>query len=705
MVSLRTRLSLAGLAVVLCALAVLASAPTAQGGGAVWLVNSAVDDLQPEFCDSQTPGGCTLREAILAANANDGFADTIIFGVDSVELVDELPYFTDPAGVIVDGALGSTRVLIKPADDTTVDFGFVFTGADFVADITVKNFYLTGFLWDSIQVCAKPSDLGTCDGPAGGITLDKVFVSSDTYAGINILGTAIYNVQMTDVNAFSNGASGIVVQSATELSGIHFDGGETRGNGGDGYNLSGSFATNISFSGTTAFLNEGRGYQIATDVLNGLTMSNILVDRNGSNGVNVDVTGGLVNVQVTDSTFTDNEDHAVFIQAANFRNGLFSDNDFDDECCTAVAMAATDEINEVTVQNNAFTVNGAAVVYFAQRGSGNVVTGNTISGAAHGINVAGAESSDSIQVRITRNSISDITYSGIDLMKSGEDDKPGLTPNDTGDADVGPNRLLNFPEFSGVTAEAITGTTCANCLVELFVADLSAGSRGDGVNFLRDATADGNGNFSVSLCQLNQPAGTVVTATATDADGNTSEFSTNVALISATANCPTPTATVPPTATPTATPVGQTPTATPTPSPVGQTPTATPTPTPVGQTPTATPVGQTPTATPSATATLAPGQRTWGNTDCSADGIRSRDGQAVGKFVLQGTALTQTEPCPDVGSIVTVDGVQRNWGNWDCSADGIRSRDGQSTGKFVLQGAALTQTEPCPDIGAAVSVN
>jgi parallel beta-helix repeat protein len=100
-----------------------------------------------------------------------------------------------------------------------------------------------------------------------------------------------------------------------------------------------------------------------------------------------------------------------------------------------------------------------------------------------------------------------------------------------------------------------------------------------------------------------------------------------------------------------------------------------------------------------------PGQKTWGNSDCSADGIRSRDAQAVGKFVLQGTPLTQTEPCPDVGSTVTVDGVERTWGNWDCSADGIRSRDAQASGKFVLQGTPLTQTEPCPDVGAAVQVS
>jgi hypothetical protein len=95
----------------------------------------------------------------------------------------------------------------------------------------------------------------------------------------------------------------------------------------------------------------------------------------------------------------------------------------------------------------------------------------------------------------------------------------------------------------------------------------------------------------------------------------------------------------------------------------------------------------------------------WGNTDCSADGVKSRDAQAVGKFVLQGTPLVQTEPCPDVGQSVTVDGVIRVWGNWDCSLDGIRSRDAQASGKLVLQGTPLTQTQPCPAVGASVTLS
>jgi len=132
------------------------------------------------------------------------------------------------------------------------------------------------------------------------------------------------------------------------------------------------------------------------------------------------------------------------------------------------------------------------------------------------------------------------------------------------------------------------------------------------------------------------------------------------------------------------------------------TPSATPTPGPsASATPSATP---TPSASPSPSPSGTTVQRIWGNSDCSADGIRSRDAQAVGKFVLQGTPLTQTEECPDVGSSVTVNGTQRVWGNWDCSLDGVRSRDAQATGKFVLQGTPLTQTAPCPGIGSLVTV-
>jgi hypothetical protein len=114
--------------------------------------------------------------------------------------------------------------------------------------------------------------------------------------------------------------------------------------------------------------------------------------------------------------------------------------------------------------------------------------------------------------------------------------------------------------------------------------------------------------------------------------------------------------------------------------------TATPTPTPV-VTPTPTPVGT---------------SRIWGDVDCGGD-IAPRDGQAILKNVLGQNPLSQTEPCPNVGSQVTVDGVSRIWGDVDCGGD-IAPRDAQAILKNVLGQNALSQTQPCPVVGSTVQV-
>ena len=74
---------------------------------------------------------------------------------------------------------------------------------------------------------------------------------------------------------------------------------------------------------------------------------------------------------------------------------------------------------------------------FAGVGGGNIISSNGV----HGVAVNGA---DTINNQILRNSIYDNVFAGIDL---GTD---GFTPNDSGDADTGPNLLQNYPEFISV---------------------------------------------------------------------------------------------------------------------------------------------------------------------------------------------------------------------------------------------------------------
>ncbi len=259
---------------------------------------------------------------------------------------------------------------------------------------------------------------------------------------------------------------------------------------------------------------------------------------------------------------------------------------------------------------NVISGNGGPGVGLTEMASGNLIQGNDI-----GLNAAGApalgNTGPGVAVvsgegnRILANRIGGNQGLGIDL---GSD---GVTPNDTGDGDVGPNRLQNFPVL---TRAVTTGVSCTiegtlnsqpgrTYRIEFFAsAACDPSGYGEGAIFLgaTEATTDGAGNAAFSAhTPLGAPPGSVITLTATDGEGNTSEFSR---CISSTFQTPTPTLTGTATPTPTATGTAtETPTSTPTPS---ASPTASPSPTePLTATPSA---STTVTATPSPSGTTSP---------------------------------------------------------------------------------------------------
>lgn len=150
-------------------------------------------------------------------------------------------------------------------------------------------------------------------------------------------------------------------------------------------------------------------------------------------------------------------------------------------------------------------------------------------------------------VRISGNSIHDNGALGIDLLGLVGSGGGGVTPNDPLDADVGGNGLQNFPVLTAALSMRLAGTSlqltkvsgrlrsAANgaYLVEFFAnAAADASGHGEGAQSLGTLTvltdAQGNARFSASLVSLGL-AGPLISATATDAAGSTSEFSVCVA--------------------------------------------------------------------------------------------------------------------------------------------------------------------------------
>jgi hypothetical protein len=97
----------------------------------------------------------------------------------------------------------------------------------------------------------------------------------------------------------------------------------------------------------------------------------------------------------------------------------------------------------------------------------------------------------------------------------------GLTPNDPGDADSGPNTLLNYPVITSISGATISGTACAGCWVYLFSASGSVGAPFGGGGLLGGVLANGAGAWSLSAPGYTR---LTITAFAVDPSGNTSEL-------------------------------------------------------------------------------------------------------------------------------------------------------------------------------------
>ena len=157
--------------------------------------------------------------------------------------------------------------------------------------------------------------------------------------------------------------------------------------------------------------------------------------------------------------------------------------------------------------------------------SENVITGNGIGPFASpgGVQVF----STGTQAAIRRNSISDNVGPGIDIGPL------GMTANDPGDADTGANGLQNYPIVAGI-ATGLTGEldvflSTAPGVYTIRVYTNTAcdpSGYGEGKQFLLETSLTTNaGGLGNVLVPTPLTPGQILTATATDTSGNTSEFS------------------------------------------------------------------------------------------------------------------------------------------------------------------------------------
>lgn len=192
----------------------------------------------------------------------------------------------------------------------------------------------------------------------------------------------------------------------------------------------------------------------------------------------------------------------------------------------AGAGIVLDGATQATIDNDTIQNNGNGIVLLDE--AVGTITNNIISGNKTGVVLAGTGTGTSL----TSNSIFGNTTLGIDLGNN------GVTANDAGDADTGPNNLQNFPVLTSVNSSggstSIAGTlnSTANTIfsIQFFTnAHCSASGFGEGQTLIgsKQVTTDGSGNatFVALIDGVTLVNGASVTATATDASTNTSEFS------------------------------------------------------------------------------------------------------------------------------------------------------------------------------------
>ncbi|MCE7927511.1 MAG: right-handed parallel beta-helix repeat-containing protein [Dehalococcoidia bacterium] len=75
----------------------------------------------------------------------------------------------------------------------------------------------------------------------------------------------------------------------------------------------------------------------------------------------------------------------------------------------------------------------------------------------------------------------------------------GATANDAGDADTGPNGLLNYPTITSRTGGMVSGTACTDCSVLVYISYADPAASGGKAEYLTRVQAGGSGAWSATI--------------------------------------------------------------------------------------------------------------------------------------------------------------------------------------------------------------
>ena len=527
-------------ALILLAFAIAAFAGPAPAEASAFVVNTT-DERSDGRCDSTH---CSLREAIEAANDSPG-PDTIRFAIPGagphriVVEADGLPALTDhqtridattqpgyagaPLIVLDGGGAIPATVAIRIASSDNVIVGFSLVGFDALGASAILVDVGTGNTIDSNYIGLHPD--GTAEGNYNGINFD--FDSTDNLAARNIIsgndnGIIIYaGTQRILGNRIGTDPAG--ERAIPNLVGISIGPNATgtvigSPREGDGNLISGNDVGLRSEGGREAVI---QGNYVGTNAAGdaalpngaGIGLSLTLTMHPSGGGANL--VGGNMEAGEGNVIAGNESGVGVWRSPDNIIRGNW----------IGVNKAGTPIPNRIGVD---VTETEGTVIGGLGPGEGNTIAHNTGSGvhiearrtAVIG-NLITENGGDGVELTWDWHPVDEIYGNTISRNSITLDGGLGIRFDDPG-----LNNGIDPPIIKSARLSTVSGHACSRCLIEIFVADDDPSGAGEGPTYLTTVEASVGGGFTTTLphpqfCRL-------ITATATDADGNTSPFARNV---------------------------------------------------------------------------------------------------------------------------------------------------------------------------------
>ncbi|HMJ90849.1 MAG TPA: Calx-beta domain-containing protein, partial [Candidatus Acidoferrum sp.] len=308
----------------------------------------------------------------------------------------------------------------------------------------------------------------------------------------------------------------------------------------------------VDATGTNGLFNDVAGLRVrsgSTNIIGGLTLASAnVISGNDGSGLVIDsgsgnrIQGNLIGTDVTGTRVLSNEEEGIDVNggSGNVIGGLepgagnvISGNGAQGIEISSSPLGAvvqgnfigTDRTGNLALGNGGF---GVQLTLSRHRVESNVIAFNR----GIGVYITSGDGNT-----VTANSIHSNTNLGIDLGNF------GTQANDIGDPDNGVNGLQNYPVLTGalrnLASTSISGTlnSAPNQSFRLEFFDnlaCDSGLFGEGQTYLGflNVTTDGSGNAGFTFVHPSPITfGHFITATATDTNGSTSEFSRCVKVI------------------------------------------------------------------------------------------------------------------------------------------------------------------------------